>query len=155
MQTEPRRRMVCWHQPCSICSLLSINMRLTGDAETYVLPSNGMFVPFAGVDLGRPTSADRATLLPINGGDRLQNTLGVAKVLLQDWRLTLLGWPGQHALMPALGGEHQVDKPFHGLSVRQTLRCRVGGGAANIFSTLVFSWPSNFMPTPRASSASS
>src|SRR4029450_10763709 len=97
MQTEPRRRMVCWHQPCSICCLLSINMRLTGDAETYVLPSNGMFVPFAGVDLGRPTSADRATLLPINGGGRLQNTLGVAKVLLQDWRLTLLGpflgWP--------------------------------------------------------------
>src|SRR4030095_12552179 len=111
MQTEPRRRMVCWHQPCSICCLLSINMRLTGDAETYVLPSNGMFVPFAGVDLGRPTSADRATLLPINGGDRLQNTLGVAKVLLQDWRLALLGWPGQHCAGRRAPSRQAIPRP--------------------------------------------
>src|SRR6266545_6178478 len=46
MQTEPRWRMACWHQPCSTCRLLSANIRATGDVETYVLPSNGMVRSF-------------------------------------------------------------------------------------------------------------
>src|SRR5215470_10588653 len=63
MQTEPRWRIECWHQPCSTCCLASINIWVTGEAVTYLLPSNGIgSVPFALVHFGpqRPNAGDVA-----------------------------------------------------------------------------------------------
>src|SRR5262245_45129377 len=67
MQTEPRWRIECWHQPCSTCCLASINIWVTGEAVMYLLPSNGIgSVPFALVHFG--PNARTLAMLPAAGG---------------------------------------------------------------------------------------
>src|SRR5215211_4727446 len=92
MQTAPRRRVACWHQPCSTCRLLSINIRVTGVAETDLLPSNGMVRSFRGrLTFGRPTLGQSPTFLPTNCGDRSHHA--VPLVGCRSRRLTLLRRP--------------------------------------------------------------